>query len=336
MELYALRAAHRRPVPRGACDGRNTAQKLRRNDRALRPAAQEAKHAYRSSYDQPRCSAAVTACSTCRCRVPVDMHSKPARQRRDTWSRSTTPISTTSSQGGFNPVAAMAEAGEIERSILLGRCAARRRAPSLPFADGTFDRVITSEVLEHIQSDVGAHRRARARAEAGRHDSPCTVPSVVDRRRSTGCSATSTTPRRAVGGHVRIYSRHRAEGQAALAPASRCTGSHHAHALHSPYWWLKCAVGPRREDSKSRSTRTSKLLEWEIIKQPGRHALAGAHLCPRFSARAHRVRHQTRVHQRRARCRAACPMLPDCRASSDRGSVRDGGVDRRACSSTRG
>ena len=23
-------------------------------------------------------------------------------------------------------------------------------------------------------------------------------------------------------------------------------GSHHAHALHSPYWWLKCATGVHR------------------------------------------------------------------------------------------
>ena len=27
------------------------------------------------------------------------------------------------------------------------------------------------------------------------------------------------------------------------------TGSHHAHALHSPYWWLKCVVGVRNDDA---------------------------------------------------------------------------------------
>ncbi len=32
----------------------------------------------------------------------------------------------------------------------------RGDATKLPFADGTFDRVVTSEVLEHIQDDVGA------------------------------------------------------------------------------------------------------------------------------------------------------------------------------------
>ena len=25
-------------------------------------------------------------------------------------------------------------------------------------------------------------------------------------------------------------------------------GSHHAHGIHSPYWWLRCAVGPTNDD----------------------------------------------------------------------------------------
>jgi hypothetical protein len=45
------------------------------------------------------------------------------------------------------------------------------------------------------------------------------------------------------------------------------TGSHHVHALHSPYWWLKCAVGPRNEDHPL-VVRYRKLLEWEIVEQP--------------------------------------------------------------------
>ena len=31
------------------------------------------------------------------------------------------------------------------------------------------------------------------------------------------------------------------------APASSRASAHHAHALHSPYWWLRCAVGPTNE-----------------------------------------------------------------------------------------
>ncbi|HEX2184387.1 MAG TPA: SAM-dependent methyltransferase, partial [Chloroflexota bacterium] len=29
----------------------------------------------------------------------------------------------------------------------------------------------------------------------------------------------------------------------------RILGTHHAHALHSPYWWLKCAVGLNRQEA---------------------------------------------------------------------------------------
>ena len=43
--------------------------------------------------------------------------------------------------------------------------------------------------------------------------------------------------------------------------------SHHAHALHSPYWWLKCAVGPRNDDHPL-VQRYRRLLEWEITEQP--------------------------------------------------------------------
>ena len=31
------------------------------------------------------------------------------------------------------------------------------------------------------------------------------------------------------------------------------TGSHHAHALHSPYWWLKCAVGVDKDNAAIRA-----------------------------------------------------------------------------------
>jgi SAM-dependent methyltransferase len=44
------------------------------------------------------------------------------------------------------------------------------------------------------------------------------------------------------GGHVRIYRQRDLE---AKLEAAGCwlRGSHHAHALHSPYWWLQCALG---------------------------------------------------------------------------------------------
>ena len=48
------------------------------------------------------------------------------------------------------------------------------------------------------------------------------------------------------GGHVRIYRRSTLRARLAstgLEPVD----SHHAHGLHSPYWWLRCLVGPTND-----------------------------------------------------------------------------------------
>ena len=49
------------------------------------------------------------------------------------------------------------------------------------------------------------------------------------------------------GGHIRIYRRSVLEGRLRRAGLD-VTGHHHAHALHSPYWWLRSAVGVGRAD----------------------------------------------------------------------------------------
>ena len=47
------------------------------------------------------------------------------------------------------------------------------------------------------------------------------------------------------------------------------TISYKAHALHSPYWWIRCAVGVNNEVDDNWSVRQyHKLLEWDIVKQP--------------------------------------------------------------------
>ena len=71
---------------------------------------------------------------------------------------------------------------------------------------------------------------------------------------------------KSVGGHVRIYSSTELKAKLRTAGLD-VIGSHRAHALHSPYWWLKCAVGPRNDDHPL-VTRYRRLLEWEITDQP--------------------------------------------------------------------
>ncbi len=64
------------------------------------------------------------------------------------------------------------------------------------------------------------------------------------------------------GGHIRIYRRSALVGRLRDAGLD-CYGSHHAHALHSPYWWLRSAVGVRDQDHPL-VRAYHRLLVWDI------------------------------------------------------------------------
>lgn len=134
----------------------------------------------------------------------------------------------------------------------------------LPFPDATFDRIICSEVLEHIPDQSAALRELR-RVLKPDGMLAATVPSyrpeVVCWKLSDEYHAPFVE-----GGHVRIFT------EAGLRADMRAAGfrpgdSHHAHALHSPYWWLKCAVGPTNDDHPL-VRAYHRLLVWDITKAP--------------------------------------------------------------------
>jgi len=131
---------------------------------------------------------------------------------------------------------AMLEAGEVSYDQWAG--VANADALDLPFADNTFDRVIVSEVFEHIWDDERALVEiARVLRPGGRV--AATVPTRWPERVSWAINwRYHDTP----GGHVRIYRQHELENKIERA-GFFLRGSHHAHAFHSPYWWLKCAYG---------------------------------------------------------------------------------------------
>jgi SAM-dependent methyltransferase len=131
---------------------------------------------------------------------------------------------------------AMQEAGEAPAGA--AATAIRGNVHHLPFPDGSFDLVIASEILEHIPDDRAAIGEAvRVLRPGGRL--AVTVPRWWPER---VCWALSDAYHQVEGGHVRIYRRRdllRRLGEARVVPV----GSHHSHALHSPYWWLKCLFG---------------------------------------------------------------------------------------------
>ncbi|HEX7354039.1 MAG TPA: class I SAM-dependent methyltransferase [Mycobacteriales bacterium] len=156
-------------------------------------------------------------------------------------------------------VVELADAGHLPRPA--GPVTVEGDALALPFDDGTFDRVLASEILEHIPDDRAAI------AEIVRVAKPGGLVAVSVPRRWTEqvCWRLSDAYHEVEGGHVRIYRGDQlveALSAAGLVPL----GSGHAHALHSPYWWLKCAVGV---DNDTVLTRTyHRLLVWDMMRKP--------------------------------------------------------------------
>jgi SAM-dependent methyltransferase len=138
---------------------------------------------------------------------------------------------------------AMVLAGEVASGGCLRTLVADAR--QLPFADGAFDVVIAAEVLEHIADDDTAI------AELGRVLRPGGVLAVTVPRwwPERVCWALSREYHEVPGGHVRIYRRHGLVAQLRSRGFEMAAPHHHAHALHSPYWWLRCALGSTRDQA---------------------------------------------------------------------------------------
>jgi SAM-dependent methyltransferase len=138
---------------------------------------------------------------------------------------------------------------------------ARADALSLPFEDESFDRIIASEVMEHIPEDERAMREIKRVLKPG----GILGLSVPRRWPEQICWLLSSEYHSAAGGHVRIYTRDELETK--LADGGLLPFHHHyAHALHSPYWWLKCAVGVERDRWITRTYHS--FLVWDITRKP--------------------------------------------------------------------
>ncbi len=129
----------------------------------------------------------------------------------------------------------------------------------LPFADGSFDRVIASEVLEHIENDL----QAIAEIERVLRPSGAVAVTVPRWWPERLCWVLSERYHCKPGGHVRIYS-SRELMEKFVAAGFDVVGSHHAHALHSPYWWLKCVFGVDNEEARV-PRLYHRMLVWDLM-----------------------------------------------------------------------
>lgn len=135
-------------------------------------------------------------------------------------------------------------------------------AGRLPFADASFDAVICSEVLEHLP-DVDAALAEIARITRPGGKFACSVPRFWPEKLCWMLSdAYSNTP----GGHVRIFKEGALRKQVE-AQGFQAFRRHWAHALHSPYWWLRCATWERQETSRAVAAYR-RLLEWDLMQKP--------------------------------------------------------------------
>ena len=217
--------------------------------------------------------------------------------------------------------AAMAAAGEVPGSG--SARAVTGDAIAMPFPDDSFDAVIAAEVLEHIPADQAAMGEiARVLRPGGL--AAVTVPSWLPERI---CWRLSDDYHNVPGGHLRIFTRPELEAKLS-GSGLRVGGHHHAHALHSPYWWLKCAVGVSKDDHPL-ARAYHRVLVWDIMKKPALTRLADRALNPLigkslvvYAAKpAARCRARARHPGRNAPGQGACPgvtawrrqRLPGCR-----------------------
>ncbi|MFZ0832099.1 MAG: class I SAM-dependent methyltransferase [Mycobacterium sp.] len=155
---------------------------------------------------------------------------------------------------------AMAEGGQAPPSATATTLVGD--ALALPYADATFDCVIASEILEHIPDDETAITELIRVLKPGGMLA-VTVPRWLPER---VCWWLSDDYHGNEGGHVRIY---RASDLRAkfLRAGLMLTHTHHAHGLHSPFWWLKCALGVEHSDHPAVATY-HRMLVWDLTRRP--------------------------------------------------------------------
>ncbi|MDT5022284.1 MAG: hypothetical protein QOI33_2808 [Mycobacterium sp.] len=166
----------------------------------------------------------------------------------------------------------MADAGEVPAAARAEAVVGDARA--LPYPDRTFHCVIASEILEHVPADeavIGELIRVLKVGGTLAITVPRWLPEQV-------CWLLSDDYHSNEGGHIRIYRANQLR-EKITRRGMTFIHTHHSHALHSPFWWLKCAVGVDKSDHPA-VTAYHKMLVWDMMQRPLLTRLAESTLNP--------------------------------------------------------
>ncbi len=152
------------------------------------------------------------------------------------------------------------EAENTSKSLVISVASAE----SLPFADESFDKIICSEVLEHIhsyQQVIVEINRVLKTGGIAAISVPRFFPEWI-------CWRLSDAYHEVEGGHVRIFRANELRNDME-STGFICFGKHHAHSLHVPYWWLKCLFWREPGEPNARIVdRYHQFLTWDLMQQP--------------------------------------------------------------------
>ena len=157
-----------------------------------------------------------------------------------------------------------AESASAEQSAPIATGSLRRAIASGEEKQDSFYREFSvfTEVLEHIPD----YRGALAEIERVLKPGGLFCASVPRRWPEKICWALSEGYYNTPGGHIRIFRAKELRGDIE-SRGFRRYHRHWAHALHAPFWWLKCLFWDK-QDSNWLVHQYHRLLVWDLMEQP--------------------------------------------------------------------